>query len=108
MRAGLALVALALGTSGCFVSLGSLGALRGERPLREATLEGEGRGRAQGFAAQGQAQCFFGLVRMGLPPLQWIDGRARQRRSNVLRLGEPPGVEEVECNRRSSEVQHGS
>jgi len=43
MRAGLALVALALGTSGCFVSLGNLAALRGERPLRETTLEGEGR-----------------------------------------------------------------
>ena len=43
MRAGLALVALALGTSGCFVSLGSLGALRGERPLQETRLEGEGR-----------------------------------------------------------------
>src|SRR5207247_6762069 len=43
MRAGLALIALALGTSGCFVSLGDLGLLRGERPLRETTLEGEGR-----------------------------------------------------------------
>jgi len=43
MRAGLALVALALGTSGCFVSLGNLGALRGERPLQETRLEGEGR-----------------------------------------------------------------
>src|SRR5881275_2852765 len=43
MRAGLLLIALALGTSGCFVSLGDLGLLRGERPLRETTLEGEGR-----------------------------------------------------------------
>jgi len=43
MRRVLGLCALALGTSGCFVSLGSLGALRGERPLRETTLEGEGR-----------------------------------------------------------------
>ena len=43
MRAGFALVALALATSGCFVSLGSLGALRGERPLQETKLEGEGR-----------------------------------------------------------------
>src|SRR5437899_4171963 len=43
MRAGLALVALALGTSGAFVSLGNLAALGGERPRRETTLEGEGR-----------------------------------------------------------------
>jgi len=43
MRAGLLLIALALGTSGCFVSLGDLGLPRGERPLRETTLEGEGR-----------------------------------------------------------------
>ena len=43
MRAGLAFCVLALGTSGCFVSLGNLAALRGERPLQETRLEGEGR-----------------------------------------------------------------
>src|SRR5438876_4435219 len=43
MRRALALLALALGTSGCFVSLGNLGLLRGERPLQETRLEGEGR-----------------------------------------------------------------
>src|SRR5438034_142823 len=43
MRRALALAALALGTSGCFISLGSLGLLRGERPLQETVLEGEGR-----------------------------------------------------------------
>jgi len=43
MRRVLALCTLALATSGCFVSLGNLAALRGERPLRETTLEGEGR-----------------------------------------------------------------
>src|SRR5437867_5091941 len=44
MRRALALCALALGTSGCFVSLGNLGLLRGgERPLQETKLEGEGR-----------------------------------------------------------------
>ncbi|HYY05349.1 MAG TPA: signal peptide peptidase SppA [Candidatus Limnocylindria bacterium] len=42
MRRALAL-ALALGTSGCFVSLGNLGLLRGERPLEETRLEGKGR-----------------------------------------------------------------
>ena len=43
MRRALALLALALGTSGCFVSLGNLGLLRGERPLEEKMLEGSGR-----------------------------------------------------------------
>src|SRR5438876_4581879 len=43
MRCALALLALELGTSGCFVSLGKLGLLRGERPLQETRLEGEGR-----------------------------------------------------------------
>jgi protease IV len=39
-----ALLALALGASGCFVSLGNpLGLVRGERPLDETTVEGEGR-----------------------------------------------------------------
>jgi protease IV len=42
MRAGIFLLALA--TSGCFLSLGGpLGLLRGDRPLEEKTLEGEGR-----------------------------------------------------------------
>src|SRR5205814_5392348 len=43
MRAGLAFCVLALGTSGCFVSLGNLAALRGARLLEETRLEGEGR-----------------------------------------------------------------
>ena len=43
MRRALALAALALGASGCFVSLGNLGVLRGEHPLEETKLEGEGR-----------------------------------------------------------------
>ncbi len=43
MRCGLGLLVLLLGTSGCFVSLGS-GLLGGrERPLEETTVEGEGR-----------------------------------------------------------------
>ncbi|HUE30086.1 MAG TPA: signal peptide peptidase SppA [Verrucomicrobiae bacterium] len=36
------IVLLALGLSGCFVSLGNLGLLRGDRPLQETTLEGKG------------------------------------------------------------------
>ena len=44
MTRRLGLVAVALWASGCFVSLGNpLGLLRGERPLEEATVEGEGR-----------------------------------------------------------------
>ncbi len=43
MRRAVALLALALGASGCFVSLGDLGLRRGERPLEETKLEGEGR-----------------------------------------------------------------
>ncbi len=43
MRRVLALAALAVGASGCFVSLGDLGLKRGERPLEETKLEGEGR-----------------------------------------------------------------
>jgi protease IV len=44
MRPRIVLLALALATSGCFLSLGApLGLLRGDRPLEEKTLEGEGR-----------------------------------------------------------------
>jgi len=39
----LVLVAVALGLPGCFVSLGNLGLLGGERPLEEKVVDGEGR-----------------------------------------------------------------
>ena len=44
MRARVLLLVLAVATSGCFLSLGApLGLLRGDHPLEEKTLEGEGR-----------------------------------------------------------------
>ena len=40
MRRAAALVALALGASGCVLSLGSLSLLGGPRPLTEETVDG--------------------------------------------------------------------
>jgi len=68
MTRALLALGLALGTSGCFVSLGDpLGALRGPRPLEESTVGGEGRAKillidVSGVITDAPTKHAFGLV----------------------------------------------